>query len=468
MSRPTKQTPQLLACLTMLICVVLMIAYSYTLAVERRYYQVVHEGSKYESIFNLPAMIQNRPILKFSVGNGLHNQLMSFVDGMVLALLFQEQYDVVLPTMYGSAFFKENRSQEMSFGDLYNSDYFIECLSSSSTTYQHSSLLRIHKSVPPLNFNYTTEKIVYTPEHDGRKVNDEHNWNSTKTALLEFASKHSGKVVVDIGRWYARYEYKFQDYKSFESRRRIIQCLRPAPDIEKVVTKAMQNIRRRYPHAHHVTAIHPRLEDDWRLHCSRHKSTMKDCWINEEEWVSRLQENNGLTHPSHLLAIGGVMIDKMMFAKSGFTVITKDDLLEPRDLSSFQYTSSLSAIDFFLALEADNFYGFMWSSMDIMIFESRFYNCRPSESIHFRLFDSSWLHDVSSWTNSFFFYRLDDAICQYKEHANSQQQCENVSPLISRSCDRHSKQLKQQRKKDKKKLKRDKKKATNDKDNSNN
>ena len=45
---------------------------------------------------------------------------MSLVDGMVLAILNQERYDVVLPIMWGGmSDYTENISQPMQFGDLY-------------------------------------------------------------------------------------------------------------------------------------------------------------------------------------------------------------------------------------------------------------------------------------------------------------------------------------------------------------
>lgn len=408
-----------------------------------------------------------RPVLIFGVGNGLHNQLMSFVDGMVLATLFQEHYDVVLPTMWGSmGNMSENQSEPMMFGELYDETYFIQCYSSHQQ--EHSSQkLQIYNEAP---LGYHMQKIEYKPSHVGRKINDDNNWNATHMALLEYAQPG---IALDLGRFYARWDYDILDTQSFESRRNVIQCLKPAPGIQAVVTKAIEKLhqktallvadkQQRAPPD--VIAIHPRLESDWKAHCQKH-SKLKDCWIDEEEWLARLlhgrrtnpsiSTNDGSTTstttsiinttfannnyikvtdlPFHnhssgtitdlsvpttknilLLVLGnGAYINRTFFEEKNIITITKNDLLSPKELSVFQYQSSFAAIDFFLGLEApDMFYGFMLSSMDVMIYESRLYKSLHTATIHGNL-GPDWLKLVSTWTKSFFFYRLDDIMCHF-------------------------------------------------------
>ena len=239
--------------------------------------------------------------------------------------------------------------------------------------------------------------------------------------------------MVNIGRFYAKWDYKLSDSKSFESRFNVLQCIKPVPSIQNVATKAVQAMRLKYPSSK-TTAIHPRLEADWVKHCGRHK-LLTECWIDELEWSHRLKESFNMTPESPILLIDGQKFKSSPFEQNNLTVFTKLDLLQPHDLSDFQYTSSLAAIDFFLALEVDNFYGFMWSSMDLMIYESRLYNCLPSESIHIR-YGPDWLHHASSWSNSFFFYRLEDAICHYKKRNSA---CDNIAPKtkISENCENY-------------------------------
>ena len=211
-------------------------------------------AEKKDAVINIAqqANIKSRPILKFDVGNGLHNQLMSLVDGMVLGIFNQELYDVVLLTMWGGfAVSAENRSQPMQFGDLYDANHFIGCISS---VYGGSSF-RIFRTVPS---EFATENIVFTPKHDGRKINDENNWNSTQNALLKFARL---KTVVNIGRFYAKWDYKLSDSKSSESRCNVLQCIKPTPSIQNVVAKEFQAMRLNYLSSN-ITVIPLRLETD--------------------------------------------------------------------------------------------------------------------------------------------------------------------------------------------------------------
>ena len=325
----------------------------------------------------------DHPIIMFEVGNGLHNQLMSFIDGMVVAILYEKCYDVVLPTMYGSmGESAENRSQPMELGDLYSATHFTECM----TNYTRD--LQIVETIS--NKDWLIKKISFTPMHDSRVINSENNWNSTHSALLKFAQP---EMVVNIGRMYARWYSSLEDSRSYESRHHIIECLKPAPSIEKVVSLAVKTIRIRHPAK--VTAIHPRLETDWKIHCEKHPS-LQDCWIDEREWIARMKKSSKTESPEAFLMLGGISFNKTLFDQSGITVVTKYDLLPPGEFSSFGYSSSLAAIDFFLALEVDNVYGFMWSSMDVMIYEARLYKCLPMETIH--PLGENWLTVVSGWT----------------------------------------------------------------------
>lgn len=329
-------------------------------------------------------LMPKRPILKFGVGNGLHSQLVSFIDGIVVATLFREYYDVVLPAFYGSAFFYENKSQILPIGELYDTKHFIECVS----IFTNNSL-RVYEEIPG---NYTTETITYTPKHMGRVVNDENNWNSTQTAFTNYAKP--GKVI-DIGRWYVKFQYLLPETEHFSIRRNVVQCIQPAPPIKKDVTKAVQKMREMYPS--NIASIHPRLEEDWKQHCQNRKLT--DCYLPQEEWVSRLQEENA---PSKIFVFGGAKLNRTLFEEKNFTVFTKDNLLEPHTLSSFQYASNLACIDFFIALEIDLNYGFLLSSMDILLYEFRLYQCKPLDSIHFRSYGSNWLQSAGGITKSFF------------------------------------------------------------------
>ena len=399
-----------------------------------------------------------KPVLSFGVGNGLHNQVMSFVDGMVVALLFKEQYDVVLPTFWGSmGIGHENRSQPMEFGELYDADYFIECLSeSTSGNSPHRQI--IYQQLPS---NAKVRPMRYPAKLAGRKINDKtnSNWNITQQAFNEntVQEEAGATLIVDIGRFFAKWNYEKSDITSLESRQRVIQCIKPSAAIQEVVIKAMESISNRYGHSQRqITAIHPRLEEDWRIHCNTHGTHLSDCWINEKSWIKRLLKyhfnsseipsatrttptaknttstttsitsaatsgasaaNTTTNNKSQnvLLLLGGKRFNKTIFEKKNLTVITKHDLVSQEVLSNFQYTSSFAAIDFFLALEVDSFIGHMRSSMDIMIFESRVYkfmSLDKSESIHYQ-FGQRWLATIGVWTKSSFFFNLKDVTCHY-------------------------------------------------------
>ena len=358
----------------------------------------------------------SRPVLRFGVGNGLSNQFMSFIDAMIVAILYKDQYDVELPTMWGDAYFSENKSQPMEFGELYDANHFIKCISNYT-----GKTFNIYKEKAPTDFE--EKNIVYTPKHDSRKINSDTNWNSTHSALLKFAQP---RTVVNIGRFYAKWVLKVHDSKSFQTRRLVVQCIKPAPSIKNVVSKVAQKMRSTYPSSN-IIAIHPRLEDDWKEHSRKQK--LRDGWISEKEWIRRLKDSFNITSSTKILMIGGAKFDRSHFYENNLTAFTKNDFLEPEDLSPFKYRSSLAAIDFFLAKEADNFYGFMWSSMDLMIYESRLYNCIPTNVIHTN-FGDKWLKVVSGWSNAFFFYRLEDIACHYRSHAPT---CINI-PTLSENC----------------------------------
>lgn len=83
----------------------------------------------------------SRPIIKFGVGNGIHSQLMSFLDAMVVASLYKEHYDVLLPIMWGDSWVDgENRSQPMRFEEIYDADYF--------TTYMSNYIGLVYRKQP--------------------------------------------------------------------------------------------------------------------------------------------------------------------------------------------------------------------------------------------------------------------------------------------------------------------------------
>ena len=159
--------------------------------------------------------------------------------------------------------------------------------------------------------------------------------------------------MVNIGRFYAKWDYKLSDSKSFESRFNVLQCIKPAPSIQNVVTKAVQAMRLKYPSSK-TTAIHPRLEADWVKHCGRHK-LLTECWIDELEWSHRLKESFSMTPESPILLIGGHKFKSLPFEQNNLTIFTKLDFSQPHDLSIFHYISSLSSIDSFLASEVDIF-----------------------------------------------------------------------------------------------------------------
>lgn len=358
----------------------------------------------------------SRPVLRFGVGNGLSSQFMSFIDAMIVAILYKDHYDVELPTMWGEAYFFENKSQPMEFGELYDANHFIKCISNYT-----GKTFNIYKEKAPTDFE--EKNIVYTPKHDSRKINSDTNWNSTNSALLKFAQP---RTIVNIGRFYAKWVLKLEDSKSFQTRRLVVQCIKPAPSIKNVVSKVAQKMRSTYPSSN-IIAIHPRLEDDWKEH--NRKQNLRDGWISEKEWIHRLKDSFHITSSTKILMIGGAKFDRSPFDENNLTAFSKNDFLEPKDLSPFKYKSSLAAIDFFLAKEADNFYGFMWSSMDLMIYESRLYNCSPTHVIHTN-FGDKWLKVVSGWSNAFFFYRLEDIACHYRSHAPT---CINI-PTLSENC----------------------------------
>lgn len=300
--------------------------------------------------------------------------------------------------------------------EIYDAEHLIKCICNYT-----GNTFKIHQAAPS---NFKKKNIVFTPKHDSRKINSETNWNSTQTALLKFAQPNT---VVDFGRFYARWELKLNDSKSFVSRRLVLKCLKPALPIKKVVSTVTQKMRSTYPSAK-IIAIHPRLEDDWKEHNKRNK--FDDGWISEEEWCHRLTKNFNITSSTKILLVGGAKFDIYPFDKNNLTTFTKNDFLDAKELSPFKYKTSLAAIDFFLSMEADNFYGFMWSSMDIIIYESRMYNCQHINAIHVG-FGDGWLNKVSRWTNSFFFFRLEDIACHYRMYSPT---CNNVPTKLSESC----------------------------------
>jgi hypothetical protein len=258
---------------------------------------------------------------------------MSFIDGMSLAILFKDHYDVELPTMWGSANPSENRSQPMKFSEIYDAEHLIKCICNYT-----GNTFKIHQAAPS---NFKKENIVFTPKHDSRKINSETNWNSTQTALLKFAQPNT---VVDVGRFYAKWELKLNDSKSFVSRRLVLKCLKPARPIKKVVSTVTQKMRSTYPSAK-IIAIHPRLEDDWKEHNKRNK--FDDGWISEEEWCHRLTKNFNITSSTKILLVGGAKFDIYPFDKNNLTTFTKNDFLDAKELSPFKYKTFLAAIDFF-------------------------------------------------------------------------------------------------------------------------
>ena len=236
-------------------------------------------GKKYY-VINIAqqANMKSCPIMRFYFSIGLHNQLMVLVDGMVLADFNHERYDVVLPIVWGdSGVSYENRSQSMQFGYLYDAIHYVGYISS---VYGGSSF-RILQTFPG---EFATENIVYTPNHDGGKTNDENNQNSTHNTVLKFARP---KTVLDIGRFYAKWGYKLSDSKSFDRPFNILQCIKPAASIHNIFANSVQAMHLKYLYSK-ITAIHPRLEADYEKHCDK-QNGIKDCWINELEWFHRLK-----------------------------------------------------------------------------------------------------------------------------------------------------------------------------------
>jgi hypothetical protein len=339
-----------------------------------------------------------RRVLLFSVGNGLHNQLMSLVDGMVVARRYR--YEAVLPTMWGGMGVRaENRSQPLGFEQLYDAPHFAACL-------LRAARLRVLSELPS---GYIARRINAT-RLTGRKVNDHANGNlAAFEQALAAASQPlpAAGVAVDIGRFYARWWYAPDDAEGFASRRVVFGCLRPAQSVASAVSKVLSGLRARFPLGY--TTIHPRLEPDWRAHCAAHP--LHDCLVDEAEWASRLSRRRSLgpgPGASALYVVGGARYDPRPFRARNLSSVSKYDFVSREDLVPLRYASSLAAVDFFVALEADMAYGYMWSSMDVILFEARRYACRPMEPIH--LLRGDWVRVVSKWTRSYFYYGLDDAL----------------------------------------------------------
>ena len=339
-----------------------------------------------------------RRVLLFGVGNGLHNQLMSLVDGMVVARRYR--YDVVLPMMWGGMGVRaENRSQPLGFEQLYDAPHFAACL-------LRSARLRVLSELPS---GYIARRINAT-RLTGRKVNDNTNGNlAAFEQALAAASQPlpAAGVAVDIGRFYARWWYAPDDAEGFAGRRVVLGCLRPAQSVASAVSKVLAGLHARFPSGY--TTIHPRLEPDWRAHCATHP--LHDCLVDEAEWASRLSRRRSLgpgPGASALYVVGGARYNPRPFRAHNFSAVSKYDFVSREDLVPLRYASSLAAVDFFVALEADMAYGYMWSSMDVLLFEARRYACRPMEPIH--LFRGDWVRVVSKWTRSYFHYGLDDAL----------------------------------------------------------
>ena len=365
-------------------------------------------NSKVEVLTKLPLPLP-LPLLVFEVGIGLHNQLMSFIDAVVVAQLYH--FDVVLPTMWGSANPMENKSRPMDWGELYDAPYFEDCM-------LRSIGLRVFRKLPP---GQRVRKLKI--EWDGAKTRKVNEPNELRLAFEEGLRVASGRqgdsglspTAVDIGRWYARWSYLRSDAKSFAHRRVVFKCLRPSQAISLVVSKVVDGLRAKFPSGY--TSIHPRLEHDWQKLCGI--TNRFDCWVNTSEWASRLTDLS--SKPSHYeglyLMSGAAHIDLSPFWKKNFSLVTKHNFTSPEDLSNFRYPSSFAAIDFFVALASDMVYGFFYSSMDIVLWEARLYTCQPMGCIHSTL-GSNWFKVVSSWTRSFFFYRLDDVLFHYNQSSS--------------------------------------------------
>ena len=100
------------------------------------------------------------------------------------------------------------------------------------------------RNIQTVPSEFPTDNIVYTPNHDSGKINNENNCNSTQNYLLKFARP---KIVVNIGRFYAKWDYKLADRKRFENCCNVLHCIKPAPSIHNVVAKAVQAMHLEYP-----------------------------------------------------------------------------------------------------------------------------------------------------------------------------------------------------------------------------